>query len=607
MKGSTHVALRPSDAICAANPAMIDVYMPVVRGCLGALACYYTVIAISHPFFEHGVNLWLLMGVASITAMNSFAWFFMLPRIRMRFWHLEAAALITNGLMLLNVLAYLLIHFEPQKLVYFILMSLVFAVSSPSRRIAYPSIAAALAALLLLAQEADAATRVQFECMGVAAAFAAFGMSRLIRGAIDRSLAARVVAETLNAKLDGELQLNNELRQRAEDLALRERAANRAKTEFLATITHELRTPLNGVLGMVQVMVTDPLEDIQRQRLETIRGSGQALLQIINDVLDISKIEAGRLELSPTTFDLGRFAGELRDIYMALATERGLAFSLELDAAAEGWRLGDEVRLRQVLSNLLSNALKFTERGGVVARIGGDAERLIVSVSDTGIGISAEQGRGLFGKFVQADASTTRRFGGTGLGLAICREIVQLMGGDISFTSTPGEGSCFTFEAPMKRVAAPASVPAVAVGAADNDRRPTRVLIADDNATNRLVLTTLLDQFDIASEAVNSGRAAIAAWETGVWDAILMDVHMPEMDGLTATTLIRNAERSAQRPRTPIIAVTASVLSHETDAYFQAGMDDYVAKPIEIETLLTVLRRAIADSEPADAPASRSA
>ena len=582
-----------ADGAAVADEPLTDVYMPVVRGFLIALGFYYLIIAGSHPFYEHGLALFTLDGLAIVTSAICFGSYFALPRLRTQFWHLEAAALTVNGLMLFNVIAYQAFHFEPQKLVYFVLMSLAFATSSPSRRVAYPSIGLSLVFLVLLAQQADSATKSQYEFIGLAASFAAFGMSVLMRGAIARSVTARLTAEGMTRRLEDERQMNDYLRETAEDLARREAGANRAKTEFLATITHELRTPLNGVMGMVQAMSNDPLEEVQRERLEIVRGSGQALLQIINNVLDISKIEVGRIELSPVVFDLKPVVEDLGRLYAALATEKGLAFDLEVDPSADGWSFGDEVRLRQVLSNLLSNALKFTDQGRVSAKVRRDGDQLVFTISDTGIGVSPEQAPRLFERFVQADASTTRRFGGTGLGLAICREIVKLLGGEISFVSTPGEGSCFTFQVPMRSVPAPQAV-APTVGEADN--QALRVLVVDDNATNRLVLTTLLDQFEIANTAVDGGQAAIDVWAAGGWDLILMDIHMPGMDGLTASKHIRAREQAMGQARTPIIAVTASVLSHETEAYFAAGMDDCIAKPIEIGALLETIRQAMLPS-----------
>lgn len=415
-------------------------------------------------------------------------------------------------------------------------------------------------------------------------------------GDMARALVTFREAAIARARLEAEAEVNHE---RAEALMIEAQTANRAKSEFLATMTHELRTPLNGILGMAQIMAGDELEPAQRQRLTTIGESGRALLDIINDVLDLSKIEAGHLAITPAPFDLGAFADSLAALYRPLAAEKGLAFSLSVAPSARGVFMGDAVRLRQVASNLLSNALKFTEAGSIAASLEVQDGRLVLAVTDTGIGVPPGCQATLFDRFVQADATATRRFGGAGLGLTICRDIAGLMGGGITFTSRPGQGSRFVFEAPL----APAEAPA-AGGPSRGDANPVgvetpldsapQVLVVDDNAVNRTVLQTLLGQFDIASEAVVDGLEAVAAWEAGHWDVILMDVHMPRMDGISATQKIRELELASGRARTPIIAVTASVLSHETDAYFLAGMDGVVAKPIEARTMLAALQQTLA-------------
>lgn len=374
-------------------------------------------------------------------------------------------------------------------------------------------------------------------------------------------------------------------------LAAQAQAASRAKSEFLATMTHELRTPLNGILGMAQIMDASALPPAQRKHLATIRESGNALLRVINDILDISKIEAGRLEILPAPFDLGRFADDMTALYRPLAEDKGLTFNLRISPAARGWFLGDAVRLRQVASNLISNALKFTRAGEVNVDVDVVAARLRFTVSDTGLGVPVDQQPFLFDRFTQADASATRRFGGTGLGLAICKEIVELLGGAITFQSLEGVGSRFSFEVPLP--------PADAEGAGAQDGPAgtggdLRVLIVDDNPTNQTVLAALLEQFGVVTHGVSDGAEAVAAWEAEPWDAILMDIHMPKMDGVTATLRIRESEEATGRARTPIIAVTASALSHETESYRSAGMDDCVAKPIEARTVMGALQKALA-------------
>jgi signal transduction histidine kinase/CheY-like chemotaxis protein len=380
-------------------------------------------------------------------------------------------------------------------------------------------------------------------------------------------------------------------------------AANRAKSTFLATMSHEIRTPLNGVLGMAQAMAADALSPSQRERLDVIRQSGETLLAILNDVLDLSKIEAGKLELEAGRFDLAELAESVVAAFSAVAEERGLAFELAIDPRARGVYAGDPTRVRQILFNLVSNALKFTERGGVSVAISRPDQGLTLKVRDSGIGIPEEKLAQLFQKFEQADATTTRRFGGTGLGLAICRELVELMGGDIAAQSVPGEGATFTVCLPLKRLrdrrAAGTATRPPAVAPVMRDR-PTsiRVLAAEDNAVNQMVLKALLDQAGVEVTMTGDGAAAVAAWESDAWDLILMDVQMPIMDGPTATRAIRAREAATGRRRTPILALTANAMSHQVEDYLAAGMDGFIAKPIQIERLFAAIEEALAPDKP---------
>jgi signal transduction histidine kinase/ActR/RegA family two-component response regulator len=376
-------------------------------------------------------------------------------------------------------------------------------------------------------------------------------------------------------------------------------AANAAKSAFLATMSHEIRTPLNGVLGMAQAMAADQLSAVQRDRLSVVQQSGEALLAILNDILDLSKIEAGKLELEEIPFDLGEVARGAHSAFTALANKKGLSFALDIDQARGVYR-GDPTRIRQILYNLISNALKFTDRGEirVVGRY--SPEGLRIAVSDTGVGISEEAIGRLFSKFGQADASTTRRFGGTGLGLAICQQLAKLMGGAVSVTSTVGEGSTFEVIVPLERIGderavIPISPPTEGAGAPE--ALAIRVLAAEDNTVNQLVLKTLLHQIGVEPVIVNDGREAVTAWEASEWDVILMDVQMPELDGPSATREIRQKEAAAGRARTPIIALTANAMSHQVSEYLAAGMDGFVAKPIEVARLFEALQ-AVLPEEP---------
>lgn len=372
-------------------------------------------------------------------------------------------------------------------------------------------------------------------------------------------------------------------------------AANAAKSAFLAAMSHEVRTPLNGILGMAQAMARDVLPAKQAERLEVIRQSGESLLGILNDMLDLSKIEAGKLEMETLEFDLGDLIAATHNTFSALAAQKGLQFDLHVSRRAEGAYLGDPLRLRQVLNNLISNAVKFTETGLVEVDVDRQGGLLVIAVRDTGMGISPEALTRLFEKFEQGDLSTTRRFGGTGLGLAICRDLVRLMNGDISAVSGIGEGATFTVRLPLEHVGHVPPLPETPCSPPASQYQPqVRLLVAEDNRANQLVIDTLLRQVGIAPVIVPDGRAAVAAWEDTPWDLILMDVQMPEMDGPTATSIIRQRERDNGQARTPIFALTANAMDHQVAEYRQAGMDGLVAKPIEIDKLFATISQAIA-------------
>jgi PAS domain S-box-containing protein len=377
--------------------------------------------------------------------------------------------------------------------------------------------------------------------------------------------------------------------------------ANRAKSVFLATMSHEIRTPLNGVLGMAQAMGVDALSGVQRERLDVIRQSGEALLAILNDVLDLSKIEAGKLELEETEFDLAELVRGAHAAFTAIAHKKGISFDFAVEPGAVGAYRGDPTRVRQILYNLISNALKFTDMGQVAVAVRRSGEQLELIVRDTGIGMTPEATASVFGSFTQADASTTRRFGGTGLGLSICRELASLMGGDIGVESELGAGSTFTVKLHLPWLGASALV-ASEPASAERSRIASpdasiRVLAAEDNAVNRLVLKTLLHQVGIEPTVVENGAECVEAWERGPWDVILMDVHMPTMDGLCATRAIRAREAETGRAKTPIIALTANVMSHQIAEYLATGMDGHVSKPIEAAKLFETIEMTLATPE----------
>jgi PAS domain S-box-containing protein len=381
-------------------------------------------------------------------------------------------------------------------------------------------------------------------------------------------------------------------------------SASEAKSAFLAAMSHEIRTPLNGVLGMAQAMAHDELTPAQRERLDVIRQSGEALLVLLNDVLDLSKVEAGKLDLEDGVVDVEQMAAGALASLGTFAVGKDLRFGVEVAPSARGCWRGDPNRVRQVLYNLISNALKFTERGSVQVEISHDGRDLILRVADTGPGIPAATRDKLFQKFVQADASTTRRYGGSGLGLAICRELVQLMGGQIAVDSVVGAGSTFFVSLPLSRIDAPAAAPSEAPPQI-RANRTLRVLAAEDNPMNVLVLKTLLQQISVELYVVTNGVEAVAAWEDGVWDIILMDVQMPVMDGPTAARRIREREKSLGRPRTPIVALTANAMAHHKVEYADAGMDALTSKPIDFRRLLATMDSLLGVAEDVVPPRGR--
>lgn len=371
------------------------------------------------------------------------------------------------------------------------------------------------------------------------------------------------------------------------------RQASAAKTAFLANMSHEIRTPLNGVLGMAEAMAREPLPPAQTERLRVIQDSGQALLGLLNQVLDLSKIEAGKLELEAGVLDVEKLVKDLASGFEPACREKGLSFLLDLRPELAGAWQADPMRVRQILTNLISNAVKFTDAGSVVVTARVDGEQVVVEVIDSGCGIPEERLATIFESFAQADATTTRRYGGTGLGLAIARQLANLMGGTLSVVSEPDEGSTFTLRLPLTRIEeGQATCANLAEGAPD---ARLRILAAEDHATNQMVLRTLLNQFGLDVHIVSDGAEAVEAWAAGEWDVILMDVQMPVMDGPSATHEIREREQALGRRRTPILALTANALSHQTAAYLAGGMDGVVTKPIEAASLIEALLM-VADS-----------
>ncbi|MFN3857002.1 MAG: ATP-binding protein [Caulobacter sp.] len=373
-------------------------------------------------------------------------------------------------------------------------------------------------------------------------------------------------------------------------------AASRAKSEFLANMSHEIRTPLNGVMGVASALARTGLSEAQTEMVDLIRTSGQTLEVILSDLLDLARIESGRLDLAREPFHLATSLRAAAEIFRPQALEKGLAFAVEVDPATEAWFEGDAARLRQIVGNLLSNAVKFTAGGRVALTARSDGQRLIVAVSDTGIGFDETVLARLFERFEQADGSITRRFGGTGLGLAISRQLAAALGGSLEASSHPGVGSTFTLTVPLEACEAPGADGRQAPAGGGEGRAP-RVLLAEDHPTNRRVVALLLEPLGVELTMVENGAEAVEAAGAGRYDLILMDMQMPVMDGLTAIRRIRGLETERGLARTPIWGLSANALAEHAEASRQAGADGHLTKPISAEALFAVLETACAGGD----------
>ena len=404
-----------------------------------------------------------------------------------------------------------------------------------------------------------------------------------------------------------------------EDAVEEARAAAASRDVFLANMSHEIRTPLNGVVGVAQALAQTPLTPAQQEMVTLISGSGRVLERLLSDVLDTAKIEAGAFALEDARFELRSEIEAAAYLMRETAAGKGLLFQVHFSQAADGTFAGDAVRLRQIVANLASNAVKFTEAGGVRLIVDvqdqGPEARLIVSVEDDGIGFDSQSAERLFQPFAQADSSITRRYGGTGLGLSISRSLAEAMGGVLTASSTPGVGSRFRLEVPIHRISPAQSLsptesrsdtltshrPEAGLNGAEDaiadQQRPLRVLLAEDHPTNQKVVRLFLEPHGIEVVTAENGQMAVEFWRSGRFDAILMDMQMPVMDGVTAVRLIREAEAASGRTRTPIAMLTANAMAEHRTAALAVGADIHITKPISPATLMAGLMSILAEDQ----------
>jgi len=433
----------------------------------------------------------------------------------------------------------------------------------------------------------------------------AFGLTQRpdVRDVERRKDEIGVLATALRTEREKTVAVMASLEDRVSERTAQLERANTEKSRFLANMSHELRTPLNGVIAISETLAGKQTTAKGRELAELIVSSGRLLERVLTDILDFSKIEAGEISLARDEFSMQRLVGGIAELHRASAQGKGLGFRWTVASEAEGRFAGDTVRITQVLSNLLSNAVKFTEAGEVALEVIAYGEEVRFQVSDTGIGFDEETGARLFRRFEQADASIRRRFGGTGLGLAISRSLIELMGGRIVVQSTPGRGSTFSVYVPLERLEGEAAeeggdqAPAL-------DIAGCRVLVAEDHPTNQKVVELILESVGVSPTIVENGQQAIDLLKTERFDVVLMDMQMPELDGLSATMLLREYERETGSKRTPVIMLTANALDEHIRSSHEAGADLHLSKPIHAQALIESIMSAISAEPVAGEPSS---
>jgi signal transduction histidine kinase/AmiR/NasT family two-component response regulator len=568
---------------------LLSVYMPLMRAFTLILGIYYVLISGAHLAVLQGPVAWALSAIAGISAIIMLTFRFVLLKKVRTMAGLEISALFVVLLPILNVTCHTYLANDPSQFVYLLILALGVSLVSPSLRVVLITLATIALAAIFLSTIGPPEAIITNAFTTFTAMIGGYAIGSFLHTSIRNQVNAAELAQKLLVDVEEEGRRNKAL---AEEANL----ANFAKADFLANMSHELRTPLNGVVGIAHALIATELSPQQREMVELIENSGQTLTRLLSDILDFSKIEAGKVDIERAPFDLREQIDAAAFLMKSKAAEKALELTLTYSDTATGWIEGDVTRIKQIIANLASNAIKFTEQGQVNINVSWseDNEILDICVTDTGIGFDEDAGRRLFQRFVQADSSITRRFGGTGLGLAICRGLVDAMGGGINWTSVVGKGTSFTIRLPAPPAEAPAEKEVSSVGGAyGGDTSPLRILAAEDHPTNQRVLSMILEPMGVDLVICENGATALEAFKASAFDLVLMDMQMPIMDGLAATRAIRLLEHETGKARTPIIMLTANAMRQHRENALAVGADWHVTKPFTPASLISAIETAL--------------
>ena len=575
------------------DDALMAVYEPIVKAFAMVLGIYYFLILGAHLAVLKG-DLALIM--ASLAAGSSLIILFVrftYLRGRASLVGLEVTVFGVSLLALMNVTAHTYLAHDPSQFVYLLMFAFGVSMICPTQRVVGAILLPIAGIAIFLTINGPPSAYINNVFTTITAVGGGFAAAVFLHRSVRELVATRALSENLLAKVEIEAQRSKGLAQDAE-------VANFAKADFLSNMSHELRTPLNGVVGIAHSLAATDLSPKQREMVDLIENSGQMLTRLLSDILDFSKIEAGKIDIEKTPFNLREEISATAYLLRSRSEEKGLTFDLTFGHRADGWLLGDVTRVKQIVANLTSNAVKFTQTGGVsiVIDYSSCSEILEISVTDTGIGFDEAAGKKLFQRFVQADTSITRRFGGTGLGLSICRGLVDAMGGSINWTSEASVGTTFTVRLPLESAEAPEPRSTTGILIHQNDDGPAlRILAAEDHFTNRRVLAMILEPMGVELVMCENGALALEAFKTAKFDLVLMDMLMPMMDGVATTKAIRQFELETKTPSTPIIMLTANASREHRDGALAAGADLHVTKPFTPASLIGAIEEALSPND----------